>query len=53
MRFALCLLLALAPAAHAARPFMSERLQVDATLGRQHATPIDRNFYSVGLRVLW
>lgn len=32
---------------------LPERLQVDATLGRQHAAPIDRSFYSVGLRVLW
>lgn len=29
------------------------RVQVDATLGAQHATPFDRRFSSIGLRVLW
>ena len=29
------------------------RVQVDATVGSQHATPLDRRFATVGLRLLW
>jgi hypothetical protein len=29
------------------------RVQVDATVGYQHATPFDRRFATLGLRVLW
>ena len=29
------------------------RVQVDATVGSQHATPFDRRFATVGLRLLW
>lgn len=29
------------------------RMQVDATVGRQHAAPLDRRFGTIGLRVLW
>ena len=29
------------------------RLQVDATVGSQHAAPFDRRFATVGLRLLW
>jgi hypothetical protein len=29
------------------------RMQLDATVGVQHATPFDRRFGSLGLRVLW
>lgn len=29
------------------------RLQIDATAGRQHASPADRSFNTVGLRLLW
>ena len=29
-----------------------DRVQIDATAGRQNAEP-ERRFYSVGLRVLW
>lgn len=32
---------------------LPNRLQVDATAGRQHAAPADRSFVSVGLRLLW
>lgn len=32
---------------------VANRLQVDATAGRQHASPSDRSFNTVGLRVLW
>lgn len=30
-----------------------DRLQVDGTVGRQYATPFDRRFGTIGLRVLW
>jgi len=29
------------------------RVQIDSTIGSQHATPFDRRFGTVGLRVLW
>lgn len=29
------------------------RMQVDATMGRQHASPIDRRFGTLGVRLLW
>ena len=29
------------------------RVQVDATVGAQHATPFDRRFSTIGLRLLW
>ena len=29
------------------------RMQVDATVGRQHASPADRRFATVGVRILW
>lgn len=29
------------------------RVQVDATVGEQHAAPVDRRFATIGLRVLW
>jgi len=32
---------------------MPNRVQVDATVGQQHASPLDRRFGTVGLRVLW
>ena len=30
-----------------------DRLQVDSTIGTQHATPFDRRFGTIGLRLLW
>lgn len=29
------------------------RLQIDSTIGSQHATPFDRRFWTTGLRILW
>jgi hypothetical protein len=29
------------------------RVQIDSTIGSQHATPFDRRFGTVGLRILW
>jgi len=29
------------------------RVQIDSTIGSQHATPLDRRFGTVGLRLLW
>jgi hypothetical protein len=31
----------------------ANRLQVDFTIGSQHAMPFDRRFGTVGLRLLW
>ena len=29
------------------------RVQVDSTIGSQHATPFDRRFGTIGMRLLW
>jgi hypothetical protein len=43
------------PAFHAGPRFwlVPDRLQVNATVGRQHATPVDRRFGTVGLGLYW